>query len=100
MRLAFLRTFRSIGRISREFKTDTPVNLEKSNEKHKFFTLRPEIRHQVYRPLFAPKDEKSWIRTTILEYSRRFNEDGTPILYREKTFKLGWFIDTNSLLKV
>ncbi|KAE9379503.1 hypothetical protein N431DRAFT_541051 [Stipitochalara longipes BDJ] len=71
-----------------------------SEEEHIFFKLPPEIRHQIYRLLFVPKDEKAWIHTTILECSRRFNDDGTLILYRENTFKLEWFIGTTSLLHI
>jgi len=88
------------GRRSHEDEGAIQAAPEKTDEIHKFFTLPPEIRHQIYRLLFVPKDEKRWIHTTLLECSRRFNEDGTPILYRENIFKLGWFIGTNSLLQV
>jgi hypothetical protein len=73
---------------------------ETAEEIHIFFTLPPEIRHQIYRLLLAPKDEKRWIHHAILQCSRRFNEEGTTILYREQTFKLEWFTGSESLLKV
>ncbi|KAE9381895.1 hypothetical protein N431DRAFT_425474 [Stipitochalara longipes BDJ] len=68
-----------------------------------FFTLPPEIRHHIYRLVMFSADDKRWIHTAklpLLECSRRFNEDATPIFYRENVFSLEWFVGKPSLLQV
>lgn len=105
MRLALRKAYRDLICWGRKFRSHPPepttIQLGEENSKAvDFFILPPEIRDQIYRLLLAPQDEKRWIHLAILRCCRRFNEEGTPVLYRDQTFRLASFVSPKSLLKV
>jgi hypothetical protein len=87
----------------RQYQVDTTQKETTPTGPLLFFTLPPEIRHHIYRLVMFSTDDKRWIHTAVLpllECSRRFNEDASPIFYRENVFRLEWFVGKPSLLRV